>query len=253
MSRTVIFHYHLFKNAGTSVDQVLKENFGERWVTREFTNKPAKLHAQEVAQWVQDNPEALAFSSHTAELPLPEVEGVEFIPVIYVRQPLDRIASAYAFETKQGGAGFGAVLARNTSLAGYVEVRLSMPRDRQCRNFQSSRFARMFAAEGGTEREQALKAAQALPFIGVVEDFAGSMNRLEALLKPHFPDFKVRHVAANVSRDLSLGMDERLAQLRQKLGDAVFEQVRAANEDDEALYQAVCARFLTPAEAPAQA
>ena len=33
-----IFHYHLFKNAGTSLDASLKENFeaGTEWLTEEF-------------------------------------------------------------------------------------------------------------------------------------------------------------------------------------------------------------------------
>ena len=35
-SRTIILHYHLFKNAGTSIDAILKDNFDEKWVTREF-------------------------------------------------------------------------------------------------------------------------------------------------------------------------------------------------------------------------
>jgi hypothetical protein len=34
--RTIILHYHLFKNAGTSVDAILKRNFGDKWVTSEF-------------------------------------------------------------------------------------------------------------------------------------------------------------------------------------------------------------------------
>lgn len=251
MSRTVIFHYHLFKNAGTSVDHILKDNFGERWVTREFDVKAPKVHAQEVAQWIQDNPDALAFSSHTAELPPPAIDGVTVLPLIYVRHPIDRIASAYSFEHKQGGNGFGAVLARNTTLGGYAEVRLSMVRDRQCRNFQVARFSRMFLDSPGTELEHALKAGLTLPFIGIVEDFAGSMQRMEEFLKPYFPEFRTRHVAANVSRDVNLGLADRIAALRAELGDRMFNMLENANAEDLTLYSVVTDRFFGP-EVPSE-
>ena len=109
--RKIILHYHLFKNAGTSVDQVLQQNFGSRWVTREFQHRgnPA-VHRKEVAEWIVAHPDACAFSSHTLELPPPQIDGVEILPVIFIRHPIDRIVSAYSFERRQGGDGFGSVV-----------------------------------------------------------------------------------------------------------------------------------------------
>ncbi|GAA0741848.1 sulfotransferase family protein [Ideonella azotifigens] len=243
MSRTVILHYHLFKNAGTSLDQVLKQNFGTRWVTREFEARAnAATHAQEVAQWIKANPDAVAFSSHTMELPPPEMPGVKIVPLIFVRHPIDRVASAYSFERKQGGKGFGSVLARHTTLGGYCEVRLSMPRDRQCRNFQASRFSRMFAHEQGSELERSLKAVRTLPFVGVVEDFDVSMDKLAALLQLDFPDFRGAQVAANVSRGVSRSLAQRVSELQAELGDEVYDQLIAANTDDLLLHQAATER-----------
>jgi hypothetical protein len=236
--RTIVLHYHLFKNAGTSLDKVLKTNFGARWVTKEFERRanPA-THLRELEQWINANPEAVAFSSHTAELPTPDIPGVKVIPLIFVRHPIDRIASAYTFEHKQGGQGFGAVLARNTTLAGYAEVRLAVPQDRQCRNFQVARFSRMFGESEGTELERGLKAVRELPFVGIVEDFGGSMQRLEDLLKPHFPDFQKSVVAENVTRDVSRSLQSRIASLRAEMGDEVYDLLVASNSDDLMLHQ----------------
>jgi len=240
MSRTVILHYHLFKNAGTSLDEVLKQNFGERWVTREFQRPRAnaEAHAREVTQWILDNPEAVAFSSHTIDLPPPDVPGVTIIPLIFVRHPIDRIASAYHFEHKQDSQSWEAVLARHTSMTGYCEVRMAMPGDRQCRNFQTWRFERMFAHEGGSELERSLKAVNSLPFVGIVEEFDVAMTRLNGLLQPVFPEFRASRVAANVSRDLSRSLTDRLAALRSELGDEGYEHLVAANADDLLLHQA---------------
>jgi hypothetical protein len=41
--RKVVIHYHLFKNAGTSVDRMLKEIYGERWVTHLGGNNTPRL------------------------------------------------------------------------------------------------------------------------------------------------------------------------------------------------------------------
>jgi len=185
--RKLILHYHLFKNAGTSVDELLKRSFGSRWVTREFNGGGPAAHRAELARWLQEERDAVAFSSHTAQLPPPAAAGVECFPLIFVRHPIDRIASAYAFETKHGGSGFGAVLARNTTLAGYIEVRLSLGHDRQCRNFHVARLAQMFPATDGDERARAMKALDALPFVGLVEAFDAAHGGVAATAFPGLP------------------------------------------------------------------
>ena len=86
--RTVILHYHYFKNAGTSVDDILARNFPGAWMTGEFDGMN---NHEAVARWIAANPQASAFSSHTAQFPLPAIEGVMVLPVVFLRHPLDRI------------------------------------------------------------------------------------------------------------------------------------------------------------------
>lgn len=242
--RKVILHYHLFKNAGTSVDELLRACLGKRWVTREFEPRAnATPHRREVAEWIRAHPQAVAFSSHTVELPPPAMGQVDILPVIFIRHPIDRIASAYAFERKQGGNGFGSVLARHTTLAGYVEVRLSMGRDRQCRNFHLSRFAPMFPAAEGTEFERASRAVDTLPFVGVVEEFDRSMSLLQSLVQADLPEFVARSVRANVSRDTAAPLDERLERLRAEVGEACYSALLAHNADDLKLHQQALQRL----------
>lgn len=239
-----IFHYHLFKNAGTSLDASLKENFpGEQWVTREFPGQPVK-NRELVGQWVNEFPEAKCFSSHTAVFPPPEVEDRIILPIIFVRHPIDRIASAYSFEKKQGGDGFGAVLARNTSLKGYCESRLALGYDRQCKNFHVDRFATMFAPAFGTELDRALKALEILPFVGLVEAFDESLKRLETwLLDEGFENIAIAPKEHNVSRDNKVTLDEKLEQIREQLGNQFYEKLLEVNGDDIALYEHVKAQY----------
>jgi len=240
--RKLIFHYHLFKNAGTSVDEMLKANFGQAWVTREFSGGHGPVQ-HEMVGWIRAQPEAMAFSSHTALLPAPQGPTWQVFPVIFVRHPIDRIASAYAFERRQGGDGFGAVLARNTTLAGYIEVRLAMDHDRQCRNFHCARLAQMFKADQGSEAERAMRAVAELPFVGLVEAYEQSIRRMTDWLKPHFPQIAPLVMAKNVSRGHNEPLEAKLAQVRAEIGEALYGRLEEINGPDMAVHKAVRAGY----------
>lgn len=193
--RTILLHYHLFKNAGTSLDHLLQANFADQWVTREF---PGQNNTAQVRQWIEDTPDAVAFSSHTMMGPLPQVPGVRILSVMLLRDPIARIRSAYRFEHKQVSDGFGAVLARHTSYDGYVRVRLAMPWDRQCRSFQTWRLASLVPGEA-SELERAKQATERLSLVGRVEAFDGFLEQLQALVEPVYPDFRLNSVHSNRS------------------------------------------------------
>ena len=223
--RTILLHYHLFKNAGTSLDHLLQANFADQWVTREF---PGQNNTAQVRQWIEDTPDAVAFSSHTMMGPLPQVPGVRILSVMLLRDPIARIRSAYRFEHKQVSDGFGAVLARHTSYDGYVRVRLAMPWDRQCRSFQTWRLASLVPGEG-SELDRAKEAVNRLSLVGRVEGFDSFLSDLHAMLEPVYPDFKLASVHSNRSGEVKSKTahdDPELTDLLQK-----------ANADDLALIE----------------
>jgi len=223
--RTILLHYHLFKNAGTSLDHLLQANFADQWVTREF---PGQNNTAQVRQWIEDTPDAVAFSSHTMMGPLPQVPGVRIISMMLLRDPVARIRSAYRFEHKQVSDGFGAVLARHTSYDGYVRVRLAMPWDRQCRNFQTWRLASLVPEEG-SELERAEQAVNRLSLVGRIEAFDDFLSELQALVEPVYPDFKLAAVHSNRSDSVKSKTAQDDPDLDALLNDA--------NADDLALIE----------------
>ncbi len=150
--KSIILHYHYFKNAGTSVDAVLQQNFPGQWLTAEFDGMENHIA---VADWICAHPEAAAFSSHTAQFPLPEIADLRIVPIVFLRHPLDRIRSAYAFEKKQVSDNYGAKLAKQTDFSGYIRTRLDNPHDLQCRNFQTFRLARAVPGPRSSELDRA--------------------------------------------------------------------------------------------------
>lgn len=187
--RTVIFHYHIFKNAGTSFDAILERNFPGRCLSAEFSGGD---NAMQVAAWIARSPHITAFSSHTATGPVPVVPGVRIISALWLRDPVARILSAYRFERLQAQTlpdpDPFARLASENDLSGYVRARLAVESDRQCRNFQVLRLAQ-FVRRQAPEPVRAAEALRRLSFVGEVERFGACMERFAALVRPVWPGF----------------------------------------------------------------
>jgi hypothetical protein len=231
--RTVILHYHLFKNAGTSLDRILQKNFGDRWVTREFGE--GRDNSEAVTAWIRNTPEAVAFSTHTALGPVPVIEDTRIVTVMLLRDPLERIRSAYRFERTQEADTWGANLAKEFPFSGYVRARLAHPQDRQCRNFQTWRLASMVPGEAPV-LERAKQAAEAMGVLGLVDRFDAALEKLAAELAGNFPEFTWESVRANVTGK-ARETDRFMVEPPQ-----LTERLREANADDLALMDWLAAK-----------
>lgn len=241
----IIVHYHLFKNAGTSVDHLLKRNFGEQWMAYDGETPGAIITAAELAGLVRSNPQRIAFSSHQIVPPLPDVEANVY-PVVFVRDPIDRIKSAYLFEWKKQ---LGLEQPKGT-LAEYVEHKFQYRRKSSVEDFQTIRLANSsadsFNALDCADEEMLTRACEFVGgtgFVGIVDEFEASKQLLFNYLRPAFPDFEVSDVRANVLQDLSLSSEDKRASIRAELGDELFEMIVARNALDEKLYQYARKRF----------
>lgn len=242
MTRTVVLHYHLFKNAGTSFDTILQDNFGDRWVTKEFA-PPEHGHPELVADWIRQHPDADAFSTHTAFGPIPKLDGINVVSVLFLRDPIERIRSVYKFEQSQNISTWETTLAAEDSFEGYVRARLAVQGDRQCRNFQTDRLA-SYVPGLEPELDRAIMGLKELSLVGFVDDFDQSITQLAAILRPYFPEFAWKQVRENASpkgplevdrpafRKLlkdSNKFDEELLRRAKLLGSAGGDELHAIN------------------------
>jgi len=239
--RNIILHYHIFKNAGTSVDAILKANFPNGWATKEF-DPDYRTNQQQVLAWCQQQKSIKAFSSHTALLPPPSPPDTQVFPVLFIRHPIDRIASAYYFERNQEGDDFSIQMARQHSLAGYIDAHLSHDGISQCRNLQSHRLAQWFHGTQGDMADLALQALDTLPFVGLVEAFDESIEKMVGWLRPHFPNFKPMQATQNVGRAFA-NLEQKLTEIRDEIGDDCYQRLLQANAADMAVYAAVTSRY----------
>ena len=96
--RTTVVHFHLFKNAGTTVERGLQDYFGERWASFDKPASAARISQVELETFLNTNQALQAVSSHHLRPPLVDSTLMKWLPVLFLRHPIDRIRSAYEFE-----------------------------------------------------------------------------------------------------------------------------------------------------------
>lgn len=237
--RHVIVHYHLFKNAGSSIDRILQQALGERWST--FDPEPDKLvDARALADTIVARPNTLAFSSHMIVPPLPAIEGTVVHPIVVLRDPILRLRSAWLFEwQKQKGTKEPV-----GSLADYVRSKFERRRGNAVESFQTIRLsvddaARTRAAPGTADADMlgaAKRFLRSLPVFGLVERFDESLAQFERAYGPRFPGLRFPPVRVNVMQAADLTVQERYERIEHELGPSLYAEFIARNQMDIALY-----------------
>ena len=244
--RPVIVHFHLFKNAGTSVDKILKNNFEGRWVEIEGPNG-RKLETENLVSYIKKNPEVSAISSHTAVVKVPILESVKILPIVFFRHPIDRIRSAYDFERTQDATTPGAIKAKEGDFEHYMNWRLTTQNPWQVSDFHSMRLKDYFDFTPQKRRElflpRAKEAVDDLPFVGLVDRFGASMSKFESLIKVDFPKFVAENVHENISSSKSQGLNSALEGFRSRIGNQLYEKLLDINREDMMLYDYVKLKY----------
>ncbi|MFT4768116.1 MAG: hypothetical protein ACI8RN_001249 [Glaciecola sp.] len=242
-TKPVLSHAHLFKNAGTTLDWSLERSFGDRFCDhRDDANM--RGNPGYLADFLQSNPQLQALSSHWLPFPLPDVAGQRLIPLVILRNPIERILSVYEFERRQDVDHPGTRKARDGDLQSYVSWRLEKGTGPVVRNYQVRMLSGMYPGYGdGTQFDRAVALLDDLPAIGMVDRYRESVVMFEQALKQDFPELDLSFRRQNV-RDSSdqRSSDERRAAVEDELGP-LLQSVRDANSLDIALYELACRRF----------
>lgn len=249
--RQVVFHYHVFKNAGSTVDAILRRNFGESaCIEIESDRLRGILPACRVLERIAADPRIRVVSSHQARLPPPVAEGIVFHPIVFLRHPIDRARSVYAFERRLPAdiSSPGAMAARAHDFLGYVRWRLAPGNGCVIRNFQtvhlSSGFEDMGDAVATVDHLQAaIRRLDSLEFCGLVEHFDASLHWMSRYLQPCFGEMDVRYQPLNVSSGRAETLEARIEDIKEELGSDLYARLLEANGLDLQLYAAAKAKF----------
>jgi hypothetical protein len=242
--RQIIVHYHIFKNAGSTVDDLLARKFPGVWGGIEGPNPWDTVSQTELLEYVLANPALRAISTHQARLPTPVHPGLQFFPLVFLRHPIDRVGSVYSFERRQPASspGQGVQIARSQDLPGYVRWRLIEGHGAVIWNYQTVHLAGrerdMRTAHATREDfEVAKQRLSELPFFGLVETFAESLQRMRAYLEPPFGTLEGGHGVHNRSPERKATLAERIAELEAVLGPGLYQELLEKNAFDLELYE----------------
>jgi hypothetical protein len=246
LGRPLLIHYHIYKNAGTSVDKNLSDSYGHKWAACEGTTEDFRLSNDDIAAFAQANPDIRAISSHKAR-PFP-VRG-RFFPIVFLRHPLDRARSLYYF-AKRDPAQPDHPVARECSFKDYVNWTLGTSGMHMC-NYQvihlsQASFRVANVAEAIAQPEDLSEVRdflRSLRFFGLVRRFEESCRGFEACYGRAFRALKMRPVRENSSTDESLSETAALQVARDELGEATYVRLVEANQFDLALYDTAVELF----------
>jgi hypothetical protein len=245
--RRVLLHYHIFKNAGTTVEDILAATFFDRFARFDKPEHEALVSSAEIVAFVEQNPAIQAVSSHQIRYPLPAAPGILFFDVCFLRDPLDRIRSSYDyFRIRPVEGNEVSDLANSLPLGEFLE-RLVDQHPWRLNDAQVNILAGRDLDDdpaGPAELEQALAVMLATPFLGVVDVFRESLTAGRHFLRPVFPHFNVEQPPANVSGGMQSTLEERIAQMRSTCKAAVWEEVLRLNALDRELVDRARAEIL---------
>lgn len=249
--RSVIVHYHLFKNAGTSIERLLQQSLGNEWRSWDKPEAGAKISGSELQSWLEAHPHVRAVSSHQFVPPFPRGD-FRIIPLVFLREPLSRVRSAWRFEwQKQLGLS-----EPKGSLSQYIEDKFKQKNTSVIANFQVSRLSNTHYEDVRQRLQRynpellpaACRLVDSLPFVGLVERFGESLQLLARLVQQDFPDMTIREHRENVTDDSSKTLEQRIDELRREIGNDLFDELCLRNALDLQLYNYAAGRFAASAE-----
>jgi len=231
--RPVLCHFHMFKNAGTSLDGALKREFGVAFAEYDGPRANYALSQEEVRAFVEPRAALRAFSSHQVRFPLPEIPDLRWLTAILLRHPLDRAASVYRFERKQRSKSPGAIQAKLLDLTGYVNWRLGQGRHNLLCDFQTA-FLSSNPTAGVRRADLAAASArlEAASLVGTVERMDESLACAERVLREDFPQLDLSFQRRNVGKDRKAFLQDRLDELRAEIGETLYAELLERNARD---------------------
>jgi hypothetical protein len=259
--REVLVHIHIFKNAGTSLDALLRQSFGRSFKEFDPAHEDEVLCEEQLLEILRSEPDIRCIASHQIRQPLVGDSMIKIVPYFLLRHPIDRIKSVYSYErrpdrqqTFQNGV---TEMASRMDFKHFVQNLLMFPKTKRLvSNFQTGvlgrlgnlaeqRHDKMWEWKQPVREEhllEALKFMDSVPAVGVVERFDESLAALRAAHTLRFPQLLSKGIVVNRTRPAK-PLEQKLAEIRDEVGASFYENLLQENAMDLALWDAANRRL----------
>ena len=235
-SRWVLLHYHIFKNAGSTIEYILHRALGSKFATLHGPSPNSVLHGSDVEAFLAANPELQAISSHHLRYPKPIVPQVILFDICFFRDPLPRLWSMYKFQRRNAPievghtsklpdaqSYFADLLEQHPQLINDVQVNIMANRGEYTR------------PPTETDLRVALDYLRQISVIGVVDRFDESAMAAEYFLRPTFPTVRFQYVKQNADREGHSDLYAEMERFRKEVGGSIFAELERMNRLDTEL------------------
>ena len=229
----------MFKNAGSTFDWSLRRSFGSGFIDHRDDEK-MRSGQDYFHEYIESNPNIKAVSSHHVKMPLPVMQNITLHPVLFFRNPLERVVSVYEFERKQVSDTPGAVNAKRLNFSDYVKWRMKRGSGATIRNFQTRCCIGKITKPGldltSDDYNDAKSFLKKVKLIGLVEKYTSSMVLFEEEVREIFPELDLAHIRQNVNQSLSMTTNEKIDSMFARLDSEATELLLDNNKYDLLLY-----------------
>lgn len=244
--RHVIIHYHIFKNAGSTLASALERNFGPTFASWDGNEFNAQISGAQLLEFLRQHQHLLAITSHHLRPPKPIAEGFVFHDAFVLRHPVDRIRSMYDF--------YREALATDDPLT--QEAKRLNPRAffefliKDYPHLVTNSQINYVANQGGkipdeADGERACHMVREASVVGVADQFDIGMTAAEHRLRQFYQGLDLSYVSENVTRGRRKSMQERLEEFQKQCGADVYARLVQLNQLDFKLADAAREEAMT--------
>jgi hypothetical protein len=229
--RYVILHYHILKNAGATVEEILHNSFRGKFLRFDTPDRDASVPSSDLLPILEKNPHLRAVSSHQIRHPVPVVPGYVFLDLCFLRDPIDRVRSMYDYFRDKPVAGDPvSELANGLGLGEFV-ARVVDEIPWYVTDIQVNLLANGIANDPPEPQdlERALHRMLETSFLGVVDHFNESVAAGQYFLNPIFPELDCAHPPVNVSNRARSTLETRNQQLQDACDPSVYSRLLSLN------------------------
>jgi len=228
--KPVLLHFHIFKNAGMTFGWVLENNFQKDHVRMDDIDGKV-LGSEIVKRFIEKYPSVKAFSCHNMDISIQNTSEIEFIKLIFIREPIDRACSIYSYNKNVNtGKQESVENAKKMKLQEYIEWHLENNTG-QMQDTQT-KYLTGFKSK---DVEVAIKNLKETNVVCVVDRFDESMVIAEEHLKTKFPNVDLSYVIQNVTSENNIKIKEKIDGRKKELG-VTGRKLEDNNKKDYAIY-----------------
>jgi len=238
--RPICLHFHIFKNAGTTIEWILEKNFPKHAVRLDPKDPKGILSMQLVQDYLNKNKSIKAVSSHQIRYPILQTNEYLFLPIIFIRNPIDRAISVYKFNRRRKDViTEGIKMAKKLNLSDYIKWHFNQKRNPTIKNYQVFFLSHENNSNPNVDQKDFQKASEIMKnatILGVVDKFDESMVVAEEILKKYFKNIDLSHIQQQITLDRVTNLSERITNGKSEINEEIWNELLERNRFDAQLY-----------------